>query len=76
MTLTNEAIRALREEAGLTRLELSYKTGIGMSSLRDYEVKGSKPSLENAAKISRALKQPLDVIALAFGVDDFHQDNN
>lgn len=57
-------IRAIREEAGLTREGFSTLTGVPVNTLMGYENHGKDPSGTNLAKIAKAMPAKAKFILL------------
>ncbi len=56
-----EKLRELRDEAGMTQLELSQAADIPIGTVRDYEQGARDPLLSNAQRLAKALNVSLDV---------------
>ena len=65
-------IREIREEQGITQVELAHKAGLSMGYLSHLE-NGSRdnPSYQAMVKIAKALNVPIDSFAV-----DFEDDNS
>jgi transcriptional regulator with XRE-family HTH domain len=53
-------LREIRQEKGLSREELSERSGLGRGTVRDYEQGRRQPSLQLAFKLAEALGVPVD----------------
>jgi transcriptional regulator with XRE-family HTH domain len=53
-------LKRLREAVGLSQAGLAENSGVPVGTIRDYEQGRRAPLLETAAKLARALKQPLE----------------
>jgi transcriptional regulator with XRE-family HTH domain len=60
MATFGERLKAHRETAGLSQPQLAERSGVPVGTIRDYEQGRRAPLLETAAKLARALKQPLE----------------
>jgi transcriptional regulator with XRE-family HTH domain len=61
-------LRALRENAGLSRSELARQAGIPVGTLRNWEADRGFPSLAACLRLAKALGVAVE--RLAEGVDD------
>src|SRR5262245_30097122 len=61
-------LRAVREEAGLSRLELARQAGVTASILRNWEADRGMPSLAVLVRLAGALGVPVE--RFAEGVED------
>ena len=61
-------LRALREEAALSRAELSRRVGVPASTLRNWEGDRGMPGLPASLRLAEALGVPAE--RLAEGVED------
>lgn len=55
-----QKLRKLRDDKGLTQVQLSELTGIPQPMISQYEKGLKEPSVSNAKKIADALEVPLD----------------
>ena len=55
----NERLKALREERGLTQVQLSEKSGITARMIQNYERGSHRPRFECAGKLADALGVPV-----------------
>jgi len=55
----NERLKALREERGLTQVQLSEKSGITARMIQNYERGSHRPRFEGAGKLADALGVPV-----------------
>ena len=55
----NERLKALREERGLTQVQLSQKSGITARMIQNYESGSNRPRYEGAEKLANALEVPV-----------------
>ena len=55
----NERLKALREERGLTQVQLSQKSGITTRMIQNYESGSNRPRYEGAEKLANALEVPV-----------------
>ncbi len=53
-------MREIREDAGLSQEKLAHQAGLDRTYVSGIERGVRNPSLQNIAKIARALKVPLD----------------
>jgi transcriptional regulator with XRE-family HTH domain len=53
-------LQALREERGLTQVQLAERSGVPLGSLRNYEQGHRQPLLQQAAKLAKALRVSID----------------
>lgn len=60
MSRTTNHIRDLRDRRGLTVAQLAEETGVSRLTLRAVEAGLYLPSLPLAARLARALNQPID----------------
>lgn len=58
-----EAIRVMRELAGIKQVELAKRAGVSPSMMNKIEMGARKPSLAATVRIARALGVSLDSIA-------------
>jgi transcriptional regulator with XRE-family HTH domain len=65
-------LRALREQAGLSRSELARQASIPVSTLRNWETGQGFPPLAALVKLARVLGVPVE--RFAEGVDDPAED--
>ena len=56
----NERLKKLREEKGLTQVQLSELTGISARMIQKYESANARPRLDAAEKIAKALNVTAD----------------
>ena len=56
----NERLKKLREEKGLTQVQLSELTGISARMIQKYESGNARPRLDAAEKIAKALNVTAD----------------
>ena len=56
----NERLKKLREEKGLTQVQLSELTGISTRMIQKYESANARPRLDAAEKIAKALNVTAD----------------
>lgn len=56
----NERLKKLREEKGLTQVQLSELTGISTRMIQKYESANARPRLDAAEKIAKALNITAD----------------
>lgn len=56
----NEILKKLREEKGLTQVQLSELTGISTRMIQKYESANARPRLDAAEKIAKALNITAD----------------
>jgi transcriptional regulator with XRE-family HTH domain len=63
-----EHLRALREEAGLSRAELARQAGVPVSTLRNWEGDRGMPGLPALVRLAAALGVPVE--RFAEGVED------
>ena len=56
----NERLKKLREEKGLTQVQLSELTGISARMIQQYESGNARPRLDAAEKIAKALNVTAD----------------
>lgn len=72
----DKPLKALIEKAGFTQKQLSTQIGVSHTIVK-YWIAGEKmPSLENACRLSLALKCPLPTLAEAFGLEFYREDGN
>ena len=62
-------LKRLREEAGLTQIQLAAQVPVDPSALRAWENSGAMPALDKAVKLAKILQVPLTRICLEFGID-------
>jgi len=55
----NERLKTLREDRGLTQVQLSEKTGITARMIQNYERGSHRPRFEGAEKLANALGVPV-----------------
>lgn len=70
MDLSSEkpTLKALREKAGLTQLDVAKEIGVDPKTIRDYERRGAKPSFERAILLAEVYGCTLYELAAAFGL--------
>ena len=61
-------LRALREQAGLSRAEAARRAGVPVSTLRNWEGDRGFPGLPALVRLARALRVPVE--RFAEGVED------
>jgi transcriptional regulator with XRE-family HTH domain len=61
-------LRALREEAGLSRAEAARRAGVPVSTLRNWEGDQGMPGLPRSLRLAKVLGVPLE--RFAEGVED------
>lgn len=55
----NERLKTLREERGLTQVQLSEKSGISTRMIQNYESGSNRPRFDGAEKLANALNIPV-----------------
>jgi transcriptional regulator with XRE-family HTH domain len=55
----NERLKVLREERGLTQVQLSQKSGITTRMIQNYESGANRPRYDGAEKLANALEVPV-----------------
>jgi transcriptional regulator with XRE-family HTH domain len=65
-------LRALRGEAGLSRVELARRAGVPVGALRNWEGDRGMPGLAACLRLAEALGVPVE--RLAEGVEDAPED--
>jgi transcriptional regulator with XRE-family HTH domain len=68
VTTFGDKLKDLRQAVGWSQPQLAEYSGVPVGTIRDYEQGRRDPLLLTAAKLARALKQPLEVF-LAADVD-------
>lgn len=58
-----ERLRACRRARGISQRMLSYKSGVHLNNIGNYERDEFEPTLHNAAKLAQALGVSLDYLA-------------
>lgn len=72
----DKPLKTLIEDAGLTQKQLAKEIGVAYSAMQ-YWVAGERmPSLENACRLSLALRCPLPTLAEAFGLEFYREDGD
>jgi transcriptional regulator with XRE-family HTH domain len=61
-------LRALREEAGLSRAEAARRAGVPVSTLRNWEGDRGMPGLPVSLRLAKVLRVPVE--RFAEGVED------
>ena len=59
---TGELIRKYRMEKGMKQVELAQKTGIVVSTIRQYELGFRKPKIDRVKMIADALEVPFECL--------------
>ncbi len=62
MASFGENLRRVREEKGMTQLELAYHAEISIDSLRNWEIGRAFPKVGTLAKLARVLEVSADVL--------------
>jgi transcriptional regulator with XRE-family HTH domain len=60
MDTFGERLKFLRQQAGISQAQLAELSGIPLGTIREYEQTRREPLLSKAAKLARALKQPME----------------
>lgn len=61
-----DRLKELRQAAGLTQAALAEKSGVPLSTIRDYEQSKRDPGLPTAKKLAVALGVSLDQLASVY----------
>jgi DNA-binding XRE family transcriptional regulator len=61
-------LKALRESAGLTQLQLAHAVNVHEKAVRGWENTGAIPSFDKAVALSKVLKVSLARLAVEFGL--------
>ncbi|MGH7223519.1 MAG: helix-turn-helix domain-containing protein [Gemmataceae bacterium] len=60
MDTFGKRLQTIRQAAGLSQAGLANLSGIPLGTIREYEQTRREPLLSKAAKLARALQQPLE----------------
>lgn len=69
MTYFGERLKELRQLAGWSQSGLAEKSGVPIGTIRDYEQGRRDPLLLTAARLARAINQPLEALVDASAIE-------